>query len=122
MGNGPNGAVMGISMGPGMGPGMMGSVGSMTWLITQTGNSFTGTVGFGGFHASARMTMTGTFSGDGGTFTITMPNNSMPMGTCSGTAAGTFAIDPVTGQMRGTYSGTNTCMGPFSGQLTLVRT
>ena len=100
---------------------MMGSVGAMTWRITQTGNAFTGTVGFGGFQCAARMTMTGTFSGNGGTFTITMPGNSMPMSTCSGTATGTFTIDPVTGQMHGTYSGTNTCMGSFSGLLTLVR-
>ena len=118
---GQSGTALGMSMGAGMGPGMMGPVGEMTWLITQNGNTFTGTVGFGGFHASARMTMTGTFSGNGGTFTITMPANSMPMGTCSGTATGTFAVDPVTGQMRGIYSGTNTCMGSFSGQLTLVK-
>jgi hypothetical protein len=50
-----------------------------------------------------------------------MPRNSMPMSACSGNAAGTFTIDPVTGQMRGSYSGTNTCMGPFSGEVTLVR-
>jgi hypothetical protein len=50
-----------------------------------------------------------------------MPGNSMPMATCSGTATGTFTIDPATGQMRGTYAGTSTCMGPFSGQLTLVK-
>jgi len=106
-----SGTALGISMGPGMGGGMMGSVGNMTWVITQTGSSFTGTVGFGGFQYAARMTMTGSFSGNGGTFTITMPSNSMPMGTCSGTATGTFTIDPATGQMRGTYSG----------QLTLVK-
>jgi hypothetical protein len=104
-----------------MGPGMMGSVGAMTWQITQTGNAFTGTVGFAGFQCASRMTMTGTFSGAGGTFAITMPGNSMPMSTCTGTATGTFTIDPATGQMRGTYSGTNTCMGSFSGQLTLVK-
>lgn len=118
---GNTGTAFGISMGPGMGPGMMGSVGGMTWQITQTGNSFTGTVGFGGFQCAARMTMAGTFTGNGGTFTITMPGNSMPMSTCSGTAMGTFTIDPVNGQMRGTYSGTNTCMGSFSGQLILVK-
>ncbi len=115
------GTALGISMGTRMGPGMMGSVGAMPWQITQTGNACTGTVGFGGFQCAARMTMTGTFTGNGGTFTITMPGNSMPMSTCSGTATGTFTIDPVTGQMRGTYSGTNTCMGPFSGQLILVK-
>lgn len=118
---GQTGTALGISMGPGMGPGMMGSVGAMTWQITQTGNAFTGTVGFGGFQSAARMTMTGTFSGAGGTFTITMPGNSMPMRTCTGTATGTFTIDPATGQMRGTYSGTNICMGSFSGQLMLVK-
>ena len=114
---GQSGTALGISMGPGM----MGSVGAMTWQITQTGNTFTGTVGFSGFQHAARMTMTGTISGTGGTFTITMPGNSMPMSACSGTATGTFTVDHVTGQMRGTYSGTNTCMGSFSGQLTLVK-
>jgi hypothetical protein len=104
-----------------MGPGMMGSVGNMTWAITQTGDSFTGVVGFGGFHYATRMTMTGTISGNGGTFTITMPGNSMPMATCSGTTTGMFTIDPATGQMRGTYTGANNCMGAFSGQLTLVK-
>lgn len=120
------GTVMGIS-GPGPGPwtgpwmGGMGSVGNMTWVITQNGNSFTGTVGFGGFQCAARMTMTGLFNGNGGTFTITMPSNSMPMAACSGSATGTFTLDPATGQMVGAYSGTNTCMGPFSGQLTLIK-
>ena len=118
---GQSGTALGISMGPGMGPGMMGSVGAMTWQITQTGNAFTGTVGFSGFQRAARMTMTGTISETGGTFTITMPGNSMPMSACSGTATGTFTVDHVTGQMRGAYSGTNTCMGSFSGQLTLVK-
>jgi hypothetical protein len=124
-----NGPWSGPGTGPGtgswMGPGMMGGygpMGSMTWVITQSGNSFTGAVGFGGFQCAARMTMTGTFSDNGGTVTITMPGGSMPMSTnCSGTAPGSFTVAPATGQMHGTYSGTNTCMGSFAGQLTLVR-
>ena len=56
----------GSMMGAGMSPGMMGR---MTWQITQTGNTFTGTMQFRGYPSHGTMRVSGTI--DGPTATIT---------------------------------------------------
>ena len=113
----------GSMMGAGMSASMMGN---MTWQITQTGNSFTGTMQFPGYGgmgmAAGQMKVSGTISGKTATFTMTMPSGSMMTGTCTATAAGTFDMDDLMDQMHGSYSGSNTCTGPFGqGQMSMTK-
>jgi len=116
-----SGTAMGISVGSGMGMGMA-SAGTMTWQITQNGNSFMGTVTFSGFRGGTTMSVTGTINGRTGTFAMTMPDGSMPMARCTGTTAGTFDMDDMLTQMNGAYAGSTTCNGPFDhGQMTLAK-
>ena len=113
---------MGMSKGS-MGMGMPGgSMGNMTWQITQTGTTFTGTVSFANYHGSGSMQVSGTMNGMTGTFTMTMPNGTMPMAGCSGQVTGTFDMDDMMVKMTGTYTGSTTCTGPFDhGQMTMSR-
>lgn len=99
----------GSMMGAGATAGMMGSTG---WTLTQSGNSFSGTMQFPGY-AGGRMSVSGVMNGRTGTFTLTMPAGSMMSGACSATATGTFDMDDRMVQMHGTYAGLNTCSGPF---------
>lgn len=109
----------GTMMGAGMSASMMGN---MTWQITQTGNSFTGTMQFPGYGGRGPMTVSGTISGSTATFTMTMPSGSMMTATCAAVANGTFDINDLFTQMHGTYAGTNMCGGPFDhGQMSMVR-
>ena len=104
---------------------MMGSVssssmmGGTTWSITQSGNTFSGTMQVGG-HQGGTMTVSGMMTGRTGSFTMTMSGGSMMSGTCSATATGTFDMDDMMTELHGTYSGTNSCSGPFDhGQLSM---
>jgi len=115
-----SGTTMGMSMASGMG--MMGSVGSMNWQLTQTGSAFTGTVTFSGFHAGTTMSVSGTMNGKTGTFTMTLPNGSMPTAACNGTVTGTFDMDDMMANMTGQYTGSTTCFGVFNnGQMTMSK-
>ena len=113
---------MGMSTGS-MGMGMPGgSMGNMTWQMTQTGTAFTGTVSFANYHGTGSMQVSGTMNGKTGTFTMTMPNGSMPMAGCSGQVTGTFDMDDMMVKMIGAYNGSTTCTGPFDhGQMTMSR-
>jgi hypothetical protein len=113
---------MGMSTGS-MGMGMPGgSMGNMTWQTTQTGSTFTGTVGFANHHGNGPMQVSGTMNGKTGTFTMTMPNGTMPMAGCSGQVSGTFDLDDLMVQMHGSYAGSTTCSGPFDhGQMKMNR-
>jgi hypothetical protein len=117
-----SGTTMGMSMGS-MGMGMPGgSMGTMTWQITQTGTTFTGTVSFANYHGNGSMQVSGTMDGKNGTFTMTMPNGTMPMAGCSGQVTGTFDMDDKMVKLTGTYTGSTTCTGPFDhGQMTMSR-
>ena len=117
-----SGATMGMSTSP-MGMGMpRGSMGSMTWLVTQTGTTFTGPVTFANYRGNGSMQVSGTMNGKTGTFTMTMPNGTMPMAGCSGQVTGTFDMDDMMVRMTGAYTGSTTCNGPFDhGQMTLTR-
>ncbi|MGE5813713.1 MAG: hypothetical protein ACM36C_04430 [Acidobacteriota bacterium] len=109
----------GSMMGGGMSAAMMNQ---MTWQITQTGNTFQGTMQFAGYAGHGAMTISGIINGTTTTFTMTMPSGSMMMGTCSAQASGIFDINELMNQMHGTYSGTNSCTGAFDhGQLSLSR-
>ena len=117
-----SGATMGMSMGS-MGMGMPGgSMGNMTWQVTQTGTTFTGTVSFANYRGNGSMQVSGTMNGRTGTFTMTMPNGTMPMAGCSGQVTGTFDMDDMMVTMTGAYTGSTTCSGPFDhGQMTMRR-
>ena len=95
----------------------------MTWQLTQHADgTFTGTVGFSGYRGGGQMLVSGTMTGRTGTFTITMPNGTMPMAGCSGQATGTFDMDELMLTMHGNYTGSTTCSGPFAnGQVALNR-
>lgn len=106
-------------MGAGMSASMMGN---MTWQITPTGNTFAGVMQFPGYGGTGTMTVSGTINGKTATFTMTMPGGSMMTATCSAVANGTFDMDDLMTQMRGTYSGSNTCAGAFDhGQVSMTR-
>ena len=107
----------GSMMGAGLSASMMGNT---TWNITQTGSTFSGTMQFLGYRGGT-MTVSGVMTGNTGTFTMTMPAGSMMTGSCSATSTGTFDMDDMRTQMHGSYTGTNSCSGPFnSGQMSLA--
>ena len=101
------------SSGSMMGDGSSGSMmGSTTWAITQTGNTFTGTMQVGG-HDGGTMTVSGMINGTTGSFTMSRSGGSMMSGACSATATGTFDMDDMMTQLHATYAGVNSCSGPF---------
>jgi hypothetical protein len=112
----------GSMMGSGMSASMMAQ---MTWQITQSGNTFAGTMQFPGYAGHGAMKISGTIDGSTVTFTMTMPAGMMPgmmTGTCTATATGTLDINELMSQMHGAYAGSNTCSGPFDqGRLSLSR-
>lgn len=102
---------------------MMGQagMGTPTWQLSQSGTMVTGTMSFGGMQGHMLGTLTGTMSGNDMTFTIDMPNASMMAGGCTARATGTAHLDPTTMTLTCTYSGTNSCSGPFgNGQMTMA--
>ncbi len=105
--------------------GMMGQagMGTLTWQLTQSGSNVTGTMSFSGMSSSMmRGTISGTMSGQDMTFTMDMPAGSMMSGTCSAHSSGTAHMDGVAMTMTGSYSGTNSCAGPFNnGQMAMTR-
>lgn len=109
----------GTMMGAGMSASMMAN---MTWQITQTGDSFSGTMQFPDQRGPGPMTISGTITGHTATFTMTMPRGSMMTATCTAVASGTFDVNDLFTQMHGTYAGTNMCGGPFDrGQMSMTR-
>ena len=106
------------SSGSMMGSGMSGATaGSTTWQVTQNGSAFSGTMHLPGYGGNAIM-VSGIMNGKTGTYTMTMPTGSMSSmmsGNCTSTATGTFDMDDMMTQLHGTYAGTNSCGGPFSG-------
>ena len=106
------------SSGSMMGSGMSGATaGSTTWQVTQSGSAFSGTMHLPGYGGNA-ITVSGIMNGKTGSFTMTMPvgsMSSMMSGNCISTATGTFDMDDMMTQFHGTYTGTNSCGGPFTG-------
>jgi hypothetical protein len=88
--------------------------------LTQTGSALNGQMQFAGYRG--QMTIHGTISGRSGTMTLVMPTGSMMMNDCSAVASATFDMDDAMSAMSGTYTGSNTCTGPFAqGHFTLSR-
>ena len=109
------------SMGAGSLMGEAG-MGTMTWPLTQSGTTVTGSMTFAGMTGRMPGVFTGTMSGDEMTFTMDMPMTSMMASGCTARATGTARVDGTRRTMTGTYGGSNSCTGSFSnGQMTMTR-
>jgi hypothetical protein len=97
--------------------------GLMTWQLTQTGSSVSGmmtastpvgTVVYNG-------TFSGTITGSTLIFTINIPVGNISLPSCSATISGSG--DVANGSITGTYTGSNSCTGPFmlGGVFTLLK-
>lgn len=106
-------------MGAGLTTSMMNGT---TWQISQNGSTFSGSMQFPGYNGGM-MNVSGTVAGHSGSFTMTIPAGSMMMNrSCSAMANGTFDMDDLMTQMHATYTGSNTCSGPFDhGQMSMTR-
>ena len=97
-------------------------MGAMTWPLTQSGSTVTGSMSFAGMQGRMPGTFSGTMSGDEMTFTTDMPITSMMSSGCSARATGTARVDRTRMTMTGTYGGSNSCTGAFiNGQMTMAR-
>lgn len=112
------GSMMGSrAMGSMMSGAMMGRA---TWSLSEDGTSVTGYMDLAPLGGIGRMLMTGTASGNSWTVTMTIPAGMMgDASACSSTAVGTCQVSGTT--MTCTYSGANSCTGPFSGTVTMTR-
>ena len=109
------------SMGAGSLMGQTG-MGTMTWPLTQSGSTVTGSMSFAGMQGRSPGAFSGMMSGDDMTFTMDLPNNSMMSAGCTARATGTARVDRTRMTMTGTYSGSNSCTGSFvNGQMTMTR-
>ena len=99
--------------------------GSVTWRITQNGNSVSGTLRFTDSSSgiSGRGTVTGTLAGSRLSFVMEIPVGGFgsPFKSCSfKTDSG--SAQATTSRIQGTYSGTNSCTGPVrNGSIDLSR-
>ena len=97
----------------------------MTWQLLQSGSAVTGTV-IATTNVGAPVytggTVTGTLSGTGLTFTVTIPAGSISgLPECSLTLSGSLP-DVLANSMAGTYTGTHSCLGAvLNGRLALVK-
>jgi len=109
------------SSGSMMGSGMSGAMaGATTWQLTQNGSAFSGTMRVAG--SGSVMMVNGTLNGKAGSFTMTMPMGSMMSSGCTSTANGTFDMNDLMTELHGTYTGSNSCGGPFDhGQMSMLR-
>ena len=107
------------SMGTGSMMGQAG-LGAMTWQLTQSGSTVTGSMSFSGMQGGRPGSFSGTMSGDDMTLTMDLPSGSMMSSGCSARATGTARVSGTT--MTGTYGGSNSCTGAFTnGQMTMTR-
>jgi hypothetical protein len=99
------------------------SPGQMTWQITQSGTSFTGSMTMtDSTNLSARGSVSGMISGSSLQFTINVPAGGFdaPRATCTAEVSGQgeFTSTEITGQ----YSGTSSCDGAIAtGELKLTK-
>ena len=114
------GTVMGSSYMGGQMAGMMS--GRMAWHLSQDSDRVTGSMDMSGFGGTGLMTMTGTGAGSSLNLSMTIPSGGMHEPGCTSDAQCTLLIDGNGTRMTGTYSGTNSCSGAFSGgQITLAK-
>jgi hypothetical protein len=110
-----------ISMGQGSAMGQAG-MGTMTWPLTQVGSTVTGSMTFSGMQGRMAGTFVGIMNGDDMAFTMDLPGGSMMSPGCSSRAVGTAHVNRMTMMMTGTYTGSNSCSGPYiDGRMTLTR-
>jgi hypothetical protein len=98
--------------------------GQMSWKITQTDTSFSGTMTMTDTSTgvSGQGSVSGTVSGASLHFSITVPAGGFasPYVSCTADASGDGQLSSAT--ITGTYSGSNSCSGTIaSGQLTLSK-
>ena len=96
--------------------------GQLTWQLTQTGTSLTGTLVITdtGTGYSGRGTVSGTLSGSSIGFSMSVPSGGFdgPYASCTASLSGDGQA--TSSSIMGTYSGSNSCSGAIaSGQLTL---
>ena len=109
------------SMGTGSLMGQAG-MGTMTWPLTQSGSTVTGSMSFAGMQGRTPGAFSGMMSGDEMTFTMDMPMASMMSSGCTARATGTARVDGAKMTMTGTYGGSNSCTGAFTnGQMMMTR-
>ena len=97
-------------------------MGTMTWPLTQSGSTVTGSMSFAGMPGRMPGAFSGTMSGDEMTFTMDMPINSMVSSGCTARATGTARVDGTRTTMTGTFGGSNSCTGSFTnGQMMMTR-
>ena len=107
------------SMGAGSMMGQAG-LGAMTWQLTQSGSTVTGSMSFSGMQGGRAGSFSGTMSGEDMTLMMDLPSGSMMSSGCSARATGTARVSGTT--MTGSYSGSNSCTGSFvNGQMTMTR-
>ena len=98
--------------------------GQLTWRLTQTGTSVAGSVSLVALPSGITGTgsVAGTLTGTTLTFTMTIPRGGIPARpTCSVSAEGR-ATGVTKDTIPGTYSGSNSCSGAFTGgEFTLRR-
>ena len=113
-----NGSMMGSRA---MGSMMNGAMaGHATWNLSEDGTSVTGYMDLAPLGGTGRMQMTGAANGNSWTVSMTIPAGMMgDASACSSTAVGTCQVSGTT--MTGSYSGANSCAGPFNGALTMTR-
>lgn len=98
--------------------------GRMTWQVSQSGTSVSGTATL--VDTATNTTLTGTISGSVSgstlTFQIAVASGASPTpgSSCSASSSGTAQVTATT--INGTYTGTNSCTGAFSnGTLSLSK-
>lgn len=96
----------------------------MTWSLTQSGTSFSGSLALtdNNTGTKANGTVSGSISGSSLTFSLSVPAGGADgtFGSCSATASGQGSVSGTS--MSGSYTGTNSCSGTVSsGTLTLSR-
>jgi hypothetical protein len=112
-----SGSMMGSrAMGSMMNGTMMGRA---TWSLSEDGTTVTGYMDLAPLGGTGRMQMTGAANGDSWTVTMTIPAGMMgDASACSSIAVGTCQASGTA--MTCSYSGTNSCTGPFNGTVTMT--
>ena len=98
--------------------------GTMTWQLTQSGSSFSGTLTMRDTTTSVtgRGSVSGTLSGSSLQFSLSVPAGGFdnPYATCTATVSGSGSASPTA--ITATYTGSSSCTGTIaSGQLSLNR-
>jgi hypothetical protein len=91
--------------------------GTLTWKITQSGTSVSGSASFtdAATGASGTGNVSGSLSGSTLSFTISIPAGGFPAPADACTASMQGSAQATSTSIDGTYTGTNSCTGPIQG-------